>query len=233
MDHFCTWLYVTVYSRTMKTYLYTLLFLPLDAVATLIVLAVNLSSPGGVVDWPTSVAVFSSLAALVVGVSLFGPQQWKHLAMRNEVVLEWRRPRRPILLGFKDARDTRRPLIRFRLFEGNPWDRGTKKNLHHVLGSSWWMWLFFWWQPARVYKYGRYQPDIDLPYSDAVWDVQREVLGLSVEFDVGIEMADLAESASRQGGSRATRLRRSAQSSSASHAEEPSTAARRRGARSN
>lgn len=138
-DHHCDWLQVSVYSRTMKSYLYTLLFLPLDTIGTFITLIVDLSSPTGKVDWPFGVSVLFTFTALIVGLALFGPKQWKHLAFRNEVFFEYRRPTKPILLGFKDARDARHPTLIFQLFVGNPWDRGTKRNLCQVLGSSWWM----------------------------------------------------------------------------------------------
>ncbi|KAI1847581.1 hypothetical protein JX265_000832 [Neoarthrinium moseri] len=218
-DHFCSWLMVSVYSRTMKSYLYTILFLPLDTVGTFVVLMVQLCSPGGKFHWPFAVTVLFTCTALVVGAALFAPKQWKHLVMRNEVMLEWRRPRKPILLGFKDARDSRRPLTLYKLFEGNPWDRGTKDNICQALGSSWWMWFFFWWQPERVSKYGRYPPSVDLPFSRKVWDVRLEVLGLAVNFEGGRDAI-------------AQHLHRRGQGFSSSHEEDPSVTARRRAAHS-
>lgn len=52
-------------------------------------------------------------------------------------------------------------------FDGkHPWDLGTAENLRQVFGH-WWQWPFFWWQPERVSRYGRYA-DRDLPYADWV-----------------------------------------------------------------
>lgn len=123
----------------MKAYLYTIFFLLLDAVYTLIVLAVSVSRVKGRGDWPFLVTCVLTGMMLIAGLLLAGIGQWWHLAFRNEVWLEYREPRKPISLGFKDARDASYPLLRFAQFSANPWVRGTLENLHQVLGSSWWM----------------------------------------------------------------------------------------------
>ncbi|ETS75837.1 hypothetical protein PFICI_12781 [Pestalotiopsis fici W106-1] len=175
-DHFCPWVQISVYSRTMKAYLYLLLFLPLDILSTLTVLVMALCSYTSQGITPFVVSGSFALIALAVGVSLWGPRQWWHLAFNNEVHFEHRgKPRAPQLLAFKDTQGGRH-VMRLKDFRGNPWDKGYMGNLRQVLGSSWWMWLIFWWQPERVAKYGRYEPGIDLPYSDKVWEMRHEVL---------------------------------------------------------
>ncbi|KAI4603905.1 hypothetical protein KJ359_000026 [Pestalotiopsis sp. 9143b] len=176
-DHFCPWVQICVYARTMKAYLYMMLFLGLDIFATLAVLvyALSLSSSKSHNVMPFVVSAACALLALIVGIALWGPKQWKHLALNNEVLFEWRgKPRKPQLLAFKDSRRGM-DVIRLEDFAGNPWDRGTLANMRQVLGERWWMWLLFWWQPKRVAKYGQYD-HVDLPYSVEVWEMRRRLL---------------------------------------------------------
>ncbi|KAI0174611.1 hypothetical protein BJ166DRAFT_493124 [Pestalotiopsis sp. NC0098] len=176
-DHFCPWVQICVYARTMKAYLYMMLFLGLDIFATLAVLvyAFTLTSSKSHNVMPFVASAACALLALIVGVALWGPKQWKHLAIKNEVLFEWRgEPRKPQLLAFKDSRDGM-DVMRLVEFQGNPWDRGTLANMRQVLGERYWMWLLFWWQPKRVANYGQYD-HVDLPYSLKAWEMRRQLL---------------------------------------------------------
>ncbi|KAF2993917.1 hypothetical protein E8E14_002302 [Neopestalotiopsis sp. 37M] len=172
---------------------------------------------------PLAVCAVFALVILVLGVFMWGPKQWRHLAFNNEVYFEHREPRQPILLAFK-VTQRGRDLLYFEHFHGNPWDRGYVGNLRQVLGSSWWMWLMFWWQPDRVARYGRYDPDIDLPYSDKVWEKRHDVIASFPEFS----LAALFESGSTAPPSRPRRVQlRDAGQPSSIHGE-GSSAPRRR-----
>ncbi|RYP71957.1 hypothetical protein DL769_004562 [Monosporascus sp. CRB-8-3] len=120
------------------------------------------------------------------------------------------------ILGFKyDERgETRLHLQRF---EGrHPWDLGISENLHQVLGRHWWQWFFFWWQPERVSRYGKYAGR-DLPYADWVIRYRTDLLMAPL---VHVAIDDGPGASPSHGQARVhRRLQRSTRSSS--HAEEP------------
>ena len=126
-------------------------------------------------------------------------------------------------------------------FKGpHPWDLGFAQNLRQVIGSRWWEWLFFWWQPERVRRYGHYSDMMDLPYADWVLRYRTEFLmppltGVVIDDSGACPSPRQAASLRRQqqrssalsSGSlpmgtelSARRIRRSG-GASASHAEEP------------
>ena len=86
-DHFCTWLKAAVYLRTMKAYLYLLVFMPLDAAFSLIVSAVALSRYG-VNVLPFAMSIIAS--AMLVAFCSFNwtHQKFRLLAFHNCVNAE-------------------------------------------------------------------------------------------------------------------------------------------------
>ncbi|KAI0836457.1 hypothetical protein F5Y06DRAFT_305224 [Hypoxylon sp. FL0890] len=163
-DHYCEWLHATVYLRTMKPYCFVLFFLPLDAVYSFAVSMAALCNPSTRWTAPfVASAIASSLAVFYVLIDN-SPDNLKRLVWKNWVGPE--RGGRFWTLAFKyqESEGTR---LRLHNFEKNPWDLGLKENFRQVFGQHWWMWLFFWWSPERVSRYGHYG-DRDLPYADFV-----------------------------------------------------------------
>ncbi|RYP05260.1 hypothetical protein DL764_003921 [Monosporascus ibericus] len=163
-DHYCAFLNAAVYLRTIKPYLYVAVFLQVDAVFSLAVSVFALANyQVPAVPFAISV-IMEALLAMLGSLMLTYDRIW-FLAFKNLVGPERLTP--AWVLGFKyDERgETRLHLQRF---EGrDPWDLGISENLHQVLGRHWWQWVFFWWQPERVFLYGRYRGR-DLPYADWV-----------------------------------------------------------------
>ncbi|KAI0176819.1 hypothetical protein BJ166DRAFT_584976 [Pestalotiopsis sp. NC0098] len=176
MDHYCIWIHVCVYSRTMKSYLYFIMFLMFDVIATM-----GISIWALAITWsartdlrPFLASLLSALTILGFGVWNGGLPNWWHFAIKNEVELEYRgKLRKPVHLAFQDTRDHRH-ISRIQIFSGNPWDLGWKENLRQVLGESIWMWAFFWIQPERVEKYGHYLGG-DLLFNERVWTMRQQV----------------------------------------------------------
>ncbi|KAF7514810.1 hypothetical protein G7054_g14983 [Neopestalotiopsis clavispora] len=222
-DHYCPWLLVSVYSRTIKAYLYTLLFLFFDILGTFVVIVMALTTPSARSIGPFVATGVFALVVLIFGVFMWGPSQWWHLALNNEVYFEHRNPKQPKFLAFKVTQGGR-DFLYFDDFVGNPWDRGYMNNLRQVLGSSWWMWLMFWWQPERVARYGRYEPDIDLPFSDEIWAQRNQVIASFSERRLAAQFW----SGSTAPPPRPRRVQsRSAQQASPIHGEESSELRRR------
>jgi hypothetical protein len=154
-DHYCPWLLVSVYSRTIKAYLYTLLFLFFDILGTFVVIVMALTTPSARSIGPFVATGVFALVVLIFGVFMWGPSQWWHLALNNEVYFEHRNPKQPKFLAFKVTQGGR-DFLYFDDFVGNPWDRGYMNNLRQVLGSSWWMVrltsLFRWLNSTNLFK---------------------------------------------------------------------------------
>ena len=75
-DHFCTWLKAAVYLRTMKAYVYLLVFMPLDAVFSLIISTVAMSRYGvNVLPFTLSIIVSAMMVA-------FCSVNWTHQKLR-------------------------------------------------------------------------------------------------------------------------------------------------------
>ncbi|RYP82352.1 hypothetical protein DL770_005611 [Monosporascus sp. CRB-9-2] len=163
-DHYCTFLKAAVYLRTIKPYLYVAVFLPVDAVFSLAVSVFALANyQVPAVPFASSV-VMGALLAMLVTLMLTYDRIWL-LAFKNGIGPERTTP--AWVLGFKyhERGETRLHLQLFQ--DRHPWDLGISENLHQVLGRHWWQWLFFWWQPERVSRYGKYGGR-DLPYADWV-----------------------------------------------------------------
>lgn len=137
-DHFCSWLLISVYLRTIKAYLSVNFWLPVDLTATSILFLGSSITPLGRIGWPFAVGLSVLIIALCFGAFFWAWTQWKHLALRNEVELEWRAPRKPTLLAFKVTLDGH-DYAYFANFDDNPWDLGPSENMHQVLGRNWWM----------------------------------------------------------------------------------------------
>ncbi|KAI1775893.1 hypothetical protein F4818DRAFT_458006 [Hypoxylon cercidicola] len=163
-DHFCGYLWSTVYLRTMKPYCFVLVFLPLDAVYSLAVSVVALSQPS--TRWSAPFVGSIILCCVVVTMVVMNN------ALPNLKRLVWKNTVGPELfneiwtLAFK-CQERVGWRLRLHDFETNPWDLGFRANFRQVFGEHWWMWPFFWWNPERVSRYGNYI-DRDLPFADFV-----------------------------------------------------------------
>ncbi|RYP28814.1 hypothetical protein DL767_007032 [Monosporascus sp. MG133] len=163
-DHYCAFLKAAVYLRTIKPYLYVAVFLPMDALFSLAVSVFALANyQVPAVPFASSV-IMGALLAMLVTLMLTYDRIW-FLAFKNRIG-----PERIIpawVVGFKyDERGEAR--LHLQVFQDrHPWDLGISENLHQVLGRHWWQWLFFWWRPERVSRYGKYGGR-DLPYADWV-----------------------------------------------------------------
>ncbi|KAI4601141.1 hypothetical protein KJ359_012328 [Pestalotiopsis sp. 9143b] len=220
-DHFCEWLCIAVYLRTMKPYLYVLALLPVDLFATSILIVVALTtSPMGTTPARFFAIIALPVLLLAVVCAKSSLTQWKHIAFWNETRHQ---PRRE-LLAYKITFLNDRHFSYIYETEGNPWDLGQAENIRQVLGSKWWMWLLFFWQPERVAKYGRYKPAFDLPFSVNVLQMRGTILTYANE-PVPVARPTLSEAptTTRAQG------RRRASASSPSHGEGSSS--RRRNTR--
>lgn len=171
-DHFCKFIKVAVYLRTMKAYLFVLVFLPLDCIFSVALstyaLAINQR-----VDIATAVcAIVAAVSVICTSVYFTYEKIWL-LAFKNCVHAETI-SKKVWYLAFKydTGNETR---LHINKFQGqHPWDLGISENLRQVFGQ-WWQWPFFWWQPERVSRYGKYA-DQDLPYADWVTRYRTEFL---------------------------------------------------------
>ncbi|KAI1498115.1 hypothetical protein F5X99DRAFT_432243 [Biscogniauxia marginata] len=182
-DHYCEYFRVTVYLRTMKPYLYVLIFLPLDGVFTIATSIAALAS-GNHLLVVQYVVVLIIATAMVIWFAFYNTQhQLRHLAWSNIVAVERAHNLWNIALRFKDAQGEWR--LQPHKFYENPWDLGHRENLLQVFGHQWYQWLFFWWAPDRVSRYGRYA-DQDLPYADHVLQhrtlfLMPEITGVTID----------------------------------------------------
>lgn len=101
-DHYCSFILVSVYLRTMKLYLFMLFFLPLDVIFTIVSSAFATSQSSG-----KSAAMFFApiiTASFAIGflAAVNALSQMYHLAWKNEVQNEYtNRNLEPITLVFK------------------------------------------------------------------------------------------------------------------------------------
>ncbi|EMR63876.1 putative dhhc zinc finger domain-containing protein [Eutypa lata UCREL1] len=136
-DHYCSFILVSVYLRTMKLYLFMLFFLPLDVIFTIVSSAFATSQSSG-----KSAAMFFApiiTASFAIGflAAVNALSQMYHLAWKNEVQNEYtNRNLEPITLVFKVGVRHRRAILWWKQCKFNPWDLGLKENLKQVFGSS-------------------------------------------------------------------------------------------------
>ncbi|RYP08185.1 hypothetical protein DL765_008885 [Monosporascus sp. GIB2] len=214
-DHYCTFLKAAVYLRTIKAYLYVAVFLPVDAVFSLAVSVYALARYQVPAAPFAGSVILGAILAMLVSLMLTYDRIW-FLAFKNVIG-----PERLVgawLLGFKyDERGETR--LHLQTFEGrHPWDLGISENLHQVLGRYWWQWLFFWWQPERVSRYGKYAGR-DLPYADWVIRYRTDFLMVVPLVHVAID-----DGAFPSHGDAPVHRRRQRSTRSSSHAEEPAPA---------
>ncbi|RYP36708.1 hypothetical protein DL767_003270 [Monosporascus sp. MG133] len=160
-DHYCDFIKAAVYLRTIKAYLFVLVFLSLDAVFS-IAIAIYALARYQLRFAPFAISVIVAALVVIGGVAYFTWDKIWLLACKNcnRVDPEWH-----LVFKYDHNGQTR---LHIQKFHGkHPWDLGIWENLHQVFGRYWWQWLFFWWQPERVSRYGRYA-DRDLPYADWV-----------------------------------------------------------------
>ncbi|OTA96238.1 hypothetical protein M434DRAFT_28101 [Hypoxylon sp. CO27-5] len=211
-DHYCDYLRTTVYLRTMKPYCFVLFFLPLDACYSFAVSVAALCDPS--TRWTAPFAasiIFSSLAVFFV-LMMNSPDVLKRLVWKNCVGPEICEERWTLTFKYWDRYGTRLLLHKF---EKNPWDLGPKENFRQVFGKHWWMWLFFWWNPERVSRYGNYV-DRDLPYANFVTtEFTDQIMSkqTSVTIDPPISSLIPEEGPSRRQSARSDSERRSQQRS--------------------
>lgn len=177
-DHYCSWIGIIVSLDTMKAYLLVLIFLAVDALS---VLACSLA---GLILFPQSVlytAVMVLSAFIVLGLGVHNAwMQMRHLALNNTTYPERQYLKRSRAFYFRIylARDSNVfDDFRFVGTNPNPWDLGTRRNLHQVFGG--WDCLLPWTQPPRSADYGNPKYDFDFEMSDEfrVWvEEKREVL---------------------------------------------------------
>ncbi|KAK7740424.1 hypothetical protein SLS62_011105 [Diatrype stigma] len=162
-DHFCKFIKVAVYLRTIKAYLFVLVFLPLDSIFS-IALSIYAIASNQRVDIAVS-AIVAAISVICTSVYFTWEKIWL-LAFKNCVYAEQTINNKVWYLAFKynTGNETRFHINKFH--GRHPWDLGFSENLRQVLGQ-WWQWPFFWWQPERVSRYGNYA-DQDLPYADWV-----------------------------------------------------------------
>ncbi|KAI1333551.1 hypothetical protein F5Y15DRAFT_341599 [Xylariaceae sp. FL0016] len=138
-DHYCPHIKVVVYLRTMKPYLYTLLFCFVDALFSFSV-AIAALAKGTPSVLPFCIAVLASIGAGVVVLWANTWDRWQYLALRNQVGAGERDPTQLWLLGFRYRTPGKYGDWRLHIhrFDQNPWDLGWKANLRQVLGEHWW-----------------------------------------------------------------------------------------------
>lgn len=163
-DHYCSWVGVIVYLDTMKAYLLILIFLAFDAI---IVFSVAVA---GLCLFPQSVmyAAMMVLAAIIV-LGLGSHNAWlqvRHLAMRNITYPERRylESRSFYFRIYLDRDSDEFTELRFAGTNPNPWDLGTRRNLHQVFGG--WDCLLPWTQPPRSVDYGNSKHEFDFEMND-------------------------------------------------------------------
>ncbi|RYO93419.1 hypothetical protein DL766_000809 [Monosporascus sp. MC13-8B] len=164
-DHYCDFIKAAVYLRTIKAYLFVLVFLLLDAVFS-ITIAIYALARYQLRFAPFAISVIVAALVVVGGVAFFTWDKFWLLACKNCVYHENRvDPEWRLVFKYDHHGQTRLHILKSN--GKHPWDLGIWENMHQVFGRHWWQWLFFWWQPERVSRYGHYA-DRDLPYGDWV-----------------------------------------------------------------
>ncbi len=171
-DHFCPFLQCVVYLRTIKLYLFVLIFLPVDCLMSVALSIFALAKFEEVVVPHVCMVMLGALMIIFVTYAWTYDKFWL-LAGRNCTAPE-KGNNREIILAFRyKNRETRRDMLHLERFVGrHPWDLGTWENLHQVLGRHWWQWFLFWVLPERVARYGRFGV-CDLPFADWVVDYSK------------------------------------------------------------
>ncbi|KAI8634706.1 hypothetical protein F5Y19DRAFT_469765 [Xylariaceae sp. FL1651] len=206
---------VTIYLRTIKLYLFTILFLTLDGLFTLVTSITALAWPHqpAVTPFVVSVMLAGIVIAYVAGDTAH--MQFDRLLRRNVTAAE---DKKLIHLAFKFRSPG--PNGEWRLLPRhliNPWDLGFEGNWRQVLGQHWYQWLVPFWSPERVSRYGKYGGLGDLPWGQAVRDFQSDFLSAPL---VGVSVGEPGSSSthvegpSRRGQARSDVSRRSQQRSS-------------------
>ncbi|KAH9900250.1 hypothetical protein F4778DRAFT_166989 [Xylariomycetidae sp. FL2044] len=171
-DHYCSYLKVAVYLRTIKPYMYAILFLPLDAIFSISV------SIAALVQYKVILAHHVGLlimGAIMIALAAFNHTvaQFNRLGMRNVTTPETNQHQ--LHLAFKINQGGQWQLHLFTFHHKRPWDIGTSENLHQLFGKHWWQWFFFFCSPERVSRYGNYHGS-DLPYAQFVHDHRTSLL---------------------------------------------------------
>ncbi|KAI0177418.1 hypothetical protein BJ166DRAFT_506912 [Pestalotiopsis sp. NC0098] len=78
-DHFCEWLCIAVYLRTIKPYLYVLALLPVDLFATsILIVAASLTPPMGISPLRFFAVIALPVLFLAVVCAKSSRKQWQH-----------------------------------------------------------------------------------------------------------------------------------------------------------
>lgn len=172
-DHYCGFLKTAIYLRTIKPYLYVLVFLPLDAFLSLSISCFALARYK-VLAIPFATIVILSAILMAWTCFKFTQGKIRHLGFKNCVYAEAKENMRWYLaFKYTERGETRLHVKVF--YHRSPFDLGITANLSHVLGRHWWQWLLFFARPERVHRYGHYH-DRDLPYADWVNDYRTDFL---------------------------------------------------------
>ncbi|KAI0601094.1 hypothetical protein F4775DRAFT_479397 [Biscogniauxia sp. FL1348] len=227
-DHYCKYLRVIIYLRTMKPYLYVLIFLPLDGLFTVSLSIFALQSKHQLMVFQY-VAVLILSAVMVTLIALGNTyHQIRWLALQNATYCE--RTYEPWNIAFKFRNVDGEWHLHPQKFYQNPWDLGPRQNLLQVFGDKWYQWLFFWWAPDRVYRYGCYA-DRDLPYADHVLRsrtlyLMPEITGVTI--DPPLPSLIQGQGRSRRRLARSSGFRRTQQRSGDDSAPQAEASTRRR-----
>ncbi|RYO92007.1 hypothetical protein DL762_001836 [Monosporascus cannonballus] len=170
-DHFCKFMRISVYLRTMKLYLYVLIFLPLDLIVTLVFASLATGQSTGRSTWMFCVPIICASPVLIEVALENTIIQWYLLAWKNQLHGEGR----SVTLVFKVRLRHQRTILRCKQYDNlNPWDLGYKENLRQALGETWLVGLCPWIPPARVRNYYK-NPGraADFIFRKEVWNDQR------------------------------------------------------------
>ncbi|RYP24978.1 hypothetical protein DL765_000206 [Monosporascus sp. GIB2] len=162
---------IDVHLRTMKLYLYILIFLPLDLIVTLVFASLATGQSTGRSAWMFCVPIICA-SPVLIDVALENTIiQWYLLAWKNQLHGEGR----SVTLVFKVRLRHQRTILRCKQYDNmNPWDLGYKENLKQALGETWLVRLCPWIPPARVRNYYK-NPGraTDFIFREEVWNDQR------------------------------------------------------------
>ncbi|RYP63988.1 hypothetical protein DL769_006814 [Monosporascus sp. CRB-8-3] len=173
-DHFCRFMMISVYLRTIKLYLYMLIFLPLDLIVTLAFASLATSQSTGRSALMFCVPIICASPVLIEVVIENAIAQWYLLAWKNQLHGEGR----SVTLVFKVRVRHQRTILHCKQYDNmNPWDLGYKENIKQALGETWLVRLCPWIPPARVRNYFK-NPGraTDFIFREEVWNDQRSFI---------------------------------------------------------
>ncbi|RYP90475.1 hypothetical protein DL770_003386 [Monosporascus sp. CRB-9-2] len=173
-DHFCKFIRISVYLRTIKLYLYMLIFLPLDLIVTLAFASFATSQSTGRSALMFCVPIICASPVLIEVVLENAIAQWYLLAWKNQLHGEGR----SVTLVFKVRVRHQRTILHCKQYDNmNPWDLGYKENFKQALGETWLVRLCPWIPPARVRNYFK-NPGraTDFIFREEVWNDQRSFI---------------------------------------------------------